>query len=70
MGKGKDKKKAKKKAEKRMQKEARASFHRAHQIVATVILAKELGSIMRRETHKPSPVQTDAHKSPDPSPAK
>jgi hypothetical protein len=67
LGKGKDKRKAKKKAEKRMEKEARASFHRAHQIVATVILAKELGSIMRREHDRP---KTDAHKSPDPSPAK
>ena len=64
MGKGKDKKKAKKKADKRMEKEARASFHRAHQIVATVILAKELGSIMRRERDKV------VRESPDPSPAK
>ena len=66
MGKGKDKKKAKKKAEKRMQKEARASFHRAHQIVASVILAKELGSIMRRERDK-GPV---VRESPDHPPAK
>jgi hypothetical protein len=67
MGKGKraerqkaDKRKARRKkaekAERKHIKAARASFQRAHQLISTMILVKELGTIMRRDTSpKPAP---------------
>jgi hypothetical protein len=80
MGKKADKRKARRKradkAERKHIKEARASFQRAHQLISTIMLVKELGTIMRRQaTPAPSSKpqteasKTDPAQSPVPPPA-
>jgi hypothetical protein len=61
LGKGKDKKKGKERSdkkqgkgkEKKAKKQVLQAVQRAHSLMAVMILAKELGAIMRRESHAP-----------------
>lgn len=63
MGKAKDKRKAKKRM-RRQEKMAGEAFRRAHQVVATVLLARELGNIMRRGPMTEPPKPTEAPSAP------